>query len=171
MYYGRNRMRTIRVSLLNPRPHRPRYWTFFRGATAARAMQWNLRQCRFQRRPTCCAASRLSRSNVRRNRRSESLLNTYKQLLALRRANPVLIRGDLAVLDGLPRDVLAYHRFDQDSQALVLLNMGTAPAKIDLPAGHPGWHLLWGSSPRAATAFSEKSLELQADEALILAAH
>jgi hypothetical protein len=72
------------------------------------------------------------------------------------------------VLDGMPRDVLAYRRADQGSQALVLLNMGISRAKVNRPAAEKPRRVLWGSRPRAGEALTGDRVNLAGNEALIL---
>jgi len=175
MYYGEEiGMRDIRVSrsqILDPIGRR--YWPFFKGRDGCRApMQWDASAAAgFSPAQTWLPVhpDYRERNVAAQSAQPDSLLNTYRQLLALRRANPVLVRGDLDLLDGLPRDVLAYRRTFKGSQALVLLNMGTAPAKIDLPAAEKLRRLLWSSHPHTGEALNGDGLTLAGNQALILA--
>lgn len=71
--------------------------------------------------------------NVESQRSDEnSLLNTYKALLHLRRSNPALREGALELVDepAANRDLLAYHRRHEKATALVAINLATRPATL-----------------------------------------
>lgn len=73
--------------------------------------------------------------NVDRQRsEAGSILQLYRELLALRRATPALERGDMRWLPA-PDDVLAYERREGPSRALVALNLGETSSEVALPAG------------------------------------
>ena len=61
-----------------------------------------------------------------------SLLHLYRELLALRRAEPALHAGDFERLDA-PPGVFAFERRAGASRALVALNFGDGPAEVALP--------------------------------------
>jgi glycosidase len=68
---------------------------------------------------------------------SHGLRDWYRGLIALRRAYPALHGHDVRLIDASPKDqVLAYVRPAQgaDKNVLVLLNYGSAPARVRLPA-------------------------------------
>lgn len=64
-----------------------------------------------------------------------SLLNLYRSLAALRRAEPALNRGAYEEVDFGAADVLAYRRTQSESDGfLILLNFGSQTHEIDLAA-------------------------------------
>jgi alpha-glucosidase len=89
-----------------------------------------------------------------------SVLNLYRALLALRRAEPDLQGGDLRFLDSGDADVLVYARGDRH---LVALNFAPAPRRIVLPG--PARLVL---STRADRESVDDQLELDADEGVVL---
>jgi alpha-glucosidase len=88
------------------------------------------------------------------------VLNLYRALLALRRAEPDLQGGDLRFLDSGDADVLVYARGDRH---LVALNFAPAPRRIVLPG--PARLVL---STRADRESVDDQLELDADEGVVL---
>jgi alpha-glucosidase len=72
------------------------------------------------------------RTNVASLRADEtSILYLYRRLLAARRASPGLVSGDFAWLDA-PDDVLAWRRRSDGDERVVAVNMGSAPARLDV---------------------------------------
>jgi alpha-glucosidase len=76
-----------------------------------------------------------------------SLLNLYRALLHLRRESAALSAGTLTPLDTLPPTVLGYVRQLREEAITVLLNFGTAPVEITLPAPRT---ILLATDPRCA---------------------
>jgi alpha-glucosidase len=72
----------------------------------------------------------------------DSLLNFFKQLIQVRKAQPALQRGDFTALVENPRHFLAYSRTYQDDQVLVVLNFSSREVIYDLPDGT--WISLFG---------------------------
>ncbi len=64
--------------------------------------------------------------------RPDSLLNWYKQLIALRNTNPALERGKLTVLESGERSVLAFSRELNEQRLLILANFASSAKEIDL---------------------------------------
>lgn len=63
-----------------------------------------------------------------------ALLNFYKQLIKIRKENPVLVYGDLEfVLVDDTNQVLAYSRFDNDNEVIVVFNKSENNKKIEIP--------------------------------------
>ena len=63
-----------------------------------------------------------------------SLLHLYRDLIALRRDTPALYAGSYRTLAS-PPEVLAYERVAPGSRAVVALNFGTEPRRVDLGSG------------------------------------
>ena len=74
-----------------------------------------------------------------------SLLNWYRQLIALRRSNRALQNGRMVMLDPKNASVLSYARVAEDGAAVIVsLNMSPQPQSVSLdlaPAGVHGAHL------------------------------
>jgi len=69
----------------------------------------------------------------------DSLLNWYKQLIALRRSNQALYGGRMVFLDQRNASVLSYMRVDKSGKAvLVAMNMTGAPQSVSLDPGNEG---------------------------------
>ena len=60
-----------------------------------------------------------------------SLLNVYKQLLAVRRANPALVEGDYRPLHEKSQDYLAFLRLTEAQTCLVVLNFSEKAIPLD----------------------------------------
>ena len=60
-----------------------------------------------------------------------SILNWYKGLLALRRANPALLDGDYIALNENDPNVLSYLRMTKDDAVLVVINVSPAPQTVN----------------------------------------
>ncbi len=90
--------------------------------------------------------------------RHGSMLTLYRELLTLRRAEPVLSIGDIELLD-LGADILAYRRSHGDKRLLIALNLSAEPRTSPLPAGE----LLLSTIDHGAFEGS-----LRADEGIIL---
>jgi alpha-glucosidase len=69
-----------------------------------------------------------------------SILNFYRQLLAMRHTEPALLEGDYFALNDDDPNVLSYLRRYKDEAILVILNMSATPQQVRLnlsPAGFP----------------------------------
>jgi len=94
-----------------------------------------------------------------------SLLNLYRQLIALRRTTPALSRGTYRRLDA-PPEVLAYERHHGDSRAFVALNFGDEPARLELPEAQVADGLC--SRPASSLPARVGAIELEASEGVVL---
>ena len=63
------------------------------------------------------------------NKDPNSVLNYFRKVVRLRKANPVLVYGKYTVLDKTNPDVYAYTREGNGQKILVLLNFSSAPAR------------------------------------------
>lgn len=97
-----------------------------------------------------------------------SILTLYRQLLAVRRAFPVLALGDVALLDA-EGDVLAYARGHGDERLIVALNLGGRPQRLDLPDWASSYRPILSTS-RQTTLVDDGALQLRSDEGVILGA-
>ena len=62
---------------------------------------------------------------------TNSILNWYKQLLALRRSTPALLDGDYIALSENDANVLSYLRKTKNDAVLVVINMSAAPQTVN----------------------------------------
>lgn len=94
-----------------------------------------------------------------------SLLNLYRQLIALRHAMPCLMRGEYHPIRSR-NDVLAYRRSLGDEHILVLLNIADEPRRWDCDA--PGDCLL-STDPARQRGPLGRTVQLLANEGMIIA--
>jgi alpha-glucosidase len=104
-----------------------------------------------------------------------SILATYRSLIALRAATPVLQVGALRLLEADDADVIAYVRETSHALVLVLFNVGRRPARQRLPAADSplGWRCRFGTSmltPSPRVIEPDVVVDLAPDEALVLEA-
>lgn len=69
-----------------------------------------------------------------------SILNYYRQLLALRHTNRALLDGDYVPLNENDKNVLSFMRNYKGSVVLVVLNMSILPQKVNLGLASKGLH-------------------------------
>jgi alpha-glucosidase len=72
----------------------------------------------------------LTRNVAAQDADAQSILNLYRDLLALRRATPALAVGDFALVDA-PNGVLAYRREHDGKPLLILLNLTSNAITVD----------------------------------------
>ncbi len=106
---------------------------------------------------------RLNVESQRANHRS--LLNFYRQLIALRRESPALMRGTYRS-PLRPIDVWAYERAAEGQRMLVVLNFFSRPAEFQLIGS---WRVRLSSEARPDSAVAG-TLTLGPNEAVILEA-
>ncbi|HHZ19195.1 MAG TPA: alpha-glucosidase [Firmicutes bacterium] len=63
----------------------------------------------------------------------DSVLNYYKKLLRLRRANPVFVYGDYSPVAESDPNIFAYYRSLDDQRVLVILNFSSSYQRFELP--------------------------------------
>lgn len=68
---------------------------------------------------------------------ADSLLNTYRTLVRLRRSNTVLCEGSIEILEGpgIDEDTLAYRRDHDGDTLLIAINLGRTPTTLLNPTG------------------------------------
>lgn len=94
-----------------------------------------------------------------------SLLHWYRNLIRLRREEPVLRRGTLRRL-AQGSSVLGYVREHEGERVAVLLNFESKPRQAALPTGAT-WRVLMASARRPGDRIVGGPLELDADGVLI----
>lgn len=69
----------------------------------------------------------------------EDLFNYYKELIRIRKENPVLALGDLEylIVDD-ENEVLAYSRFDEENEVIVVFNTGEETQEVEVPKKFEG---------------------------------
>jgi alpha-glucosidase len=109
------------------------------------------------------------RNVIAQSAAADSVLSFYRRLLWLRRETPALHGGAQALLDLADADVLGYVRWTGGAAALVLLNLGSQQADVDVPpaGSERTWRVALSTHERAAGAALSGTLELGALEALI----
>jgi alpha-glucosidase len=93
---------------------------------------------------------------------SNSMLNWYRQLIALRRTEPALYEGQYIGLNEGDPNVMAYLRKSAGERILVVLNMTAAPQRASFDAGKTGGSkgtVLLGSSQAKTVELNKVSLE------------
>jgi alpha-glucosidase len=103
---------------------------------------------------------------------SNSVLNVYRQVLAMRHKEPALVNGTYTALNEDDPNVLSYLRKHQDEAILVLLNMSNAPRKVKLNLESQGFtspklSVLLSTFQQPASAGTAEALELPPFGALI----
>ena len=98
-----------------------------------------------------------------------SMLTLFRQLTALRRAEPALNRGAIELIDVGVKDVLAYRRTAGSDGFVVVLNLGGKSQALDLAAvGAAAAEVVLSTDPdRQAGALTE-AFSLAAHEGVIL---
>jgi alpha-glucosidase len=68
-----------------------------------------------------------------------SILNFYRNLIALRKTNPALLEGDWVALNENDENVLAFLRHYKDQAVIVVLNMSPNPQKVSFDLSKQGF--------------------------------
>src|SRR3546814_11345138 len=76
---------------------------------------------------------------------ANSLWNTYRTLIALRKQHPVLINGQYEPLENGSRNVLTFLRTDGQQRALVAINFSADPEQLSVPLPANGGRMVYGS--------------------------
>jgi alpha-glucosidase len=107
--------------------------------------------------------------NVARQRQDPvSTLSFYRALLQLRREMPVLHRGDLAFVDKVPDDVIAYVRCADGQRVLVVINFKGNAYSLDLSAVGSEAKMLLSSQFTRQDGVDLKALPVEPHESLLL---
>jgi len=100
------------------------------------------------------------------SRDAGSMLTLYRRLIALRRRQPALNRGNYEALD-TEGEVLAYARNGEGQRLVVLLNFGASPAPIS-PALTPRQPIVLASTDAARAEFIQGPLVLAPCEGVVI---
>ncbi len=149
-----------------------RFWPFFKGRDGCRSpMQWTGEpKAGFTAgKPWLPFHPNSRERNVESQLQDPaSLLNLYRSLLRLRREYPALRRGDLTLLTGTPRAVLAFRRQSGAQSLYVILNFSPRPQHFshqDLAAGE--LELIFCSRPGKQKLGQDGELTLAGDQVAI----
>ena len=127
------------------------FWPFFKGRDGCRSpMQWTSENnAGFSTAdPWLPVHNNYPKRNVaNQSADSDSLLNTIKQLIQIRKAELALQRGNFVPIFDDPQYLLAFFRTYQEQQVLVVLNFSSRELLFEMPEGN--WVALFGAEPPA----------------------
>jgi alpha-glucosidase len=148
-----------------------KYWPLYKGRDGCRTpMQWDSTQnAGFSTgKPWMRVNSDFKSRSVEAQRAApKSLLSLYRQLIALRRQSPALVRGTYRALPR-PISVWAYERVTDDQRMLIALNFFSRPAQIGVE-GRGAWRVRLSSVERPESTVLNL-FSLAPNEAVILEA-
>ena len=173
LYYGEEiGMRDIslrRSEIMDP-PGK-KYWPFHKGRDGCRSpMQWDASEnAGFStENPWLPVHPNSEKRNVAAQQENEhSLFHFTRSLIALRKENITLLRGEFIPLKDMPRGVLAYLRKSDEETILVALNFSENMKKLILPK--KSWQILF--SENREDKITEDALLLLPHEVIILKAN
>jgi alpha-glucosidase len=178
LYYGEEiGMRDLsltREQILDPVGKR--YWPFNKGRDGCRGpMQWDASENAgfSQGTPWLPAAPDFGERSVAAQREDPgSLLNFYRQLIAVRRSSLALHSGSFELVGEPTRQVAAYLRQAERELVLVALNFTASPQVFSIPHALQSrpWKLLLSNRRSLPPDLISGQLNLKPDEALIIAA-
>jgi alpha-glucosidase len=115
------------------------FWPFYKGRDGCRApMQWTDEvNAGFSKTEPWLPVNEnfLKRNAQKLAEDPESILNFMKKIIAIRKNETALQRGDFISLVSDPKHILAYIRKYQDDQILVVLNFSSRELTYDIPKG------------------------------------
>jgi alpha-glucosidase len=174
LYYGEEiGMRDVKLKrseIMDP-PGKT-YWPIYKGRDGCRSpMQWDATpQAGFSKeRPWLPVHPNYTTRNVAAQlKQRNSLLNIYKQLIALRRQSIALRRGDFTFIDQASPDCLVYQRNHGMQRLLVALNFSHTPQNLELklPVCEK-WTQVFSTTPGMMKTGPLNTLKLQASQAVI----
>ena len=175
MYYGEEiGMRDIQLKRSQIKdPIGKYYWPFYKGRDGCRApMQWNATLNAGFSNVTPWLPIHpdyIQRNVLNQQKDTDSLYNFYRQLLALRKQYPTLVRGGFKPLKQRSKQVLIYEKKYKDQLALVALNFSKSKAKVNLAQSESRkWQLLISSKHKQLEILTNDLLNLEENEACIL---
>jgi alpha-glucosidase len=92
-----------------------------------------------------------------------SILNLYRKLIALRRAYPILVGGELRSITS-SGDLLSYERAAGNERLVIFLNFGESPIRVNAESGS----VLAGTPSRRGTDRVDSFVELKGSEGLVV---
>jgi alpha-glucosidase len=101
----------------------------------------------------------------------DSVLSTYRRLIALRRSNEALRSGTLRLATTGSPDVLAWHREAPGERLLIVANFADAPRDTHVPDEDATYRAIGGSHADPTAPADDGSLSLRPLEAVVLRAN
>jgi alpha-glucosidase len=92
-----------------------------------------------------------------------SILNLYRELIALRRAYPILVGGELRSITS-SGDLLSYERAAGNERLMIFLNFGESPIRVNAESGS----VLAGTPSRRGADRVDSFVELKGSEGLVV---
>ena len=100
----------------------------------------------------------------------DSVLSTYRRLIALRRSSAALRSGTLRLAQTESPDVLAWHREAPGERLLIVANFADGPRATHLPDGDVSYRAIGGSHADPTAPADDSSVSLRPLEAVVLRA-
>jgi alpha-glucosidase len=97
-----------------------------------------------------------------------SVLNFYRRLITLRRAQPALHKGDFQSIES-DKDVVAYRRMYQGIEIMVILNFASSVRQHKIDAGMP-WKVLLGTHRDSGSPVDKGTMAVYPYEVMVLGA-
>jgi len=149
-----------------------RYWPFYKGRDGCRTpMQWTTKQNAgfSDSDPWLPIHPDYADRNVEtQTEKPQSLLNFYRQVLALRREVPALSCGEMKFIGDLPGGVMGYERACENSRAVVLLNFRKTEAECRISDEKKMYLKTLSSKDGLYVKQNLSSVLLKGDEAIVL---
>lgn len=139
------------------------FWPFYKGRDGCRApMQWSddINAGFSKADPWLPVNKDFHERNVQNLEDDpNSILNFIKNIIAIRKNEPALQRGDFIPLVSNPKHILAYIRKYQGDQVIVILNFSSRELTFDLPEG--SWISLFDDEEIPADKFNIMPYQVQ----------
>jgi glycosidase len=100
----------------------------------------------------------------------DSVLSTYRRLIALRRSHEALRTGTLRLAETGSGDVLAWHREAPGERLLIVANFADAPRATQVPKEGASYRAIGGSHADPTGPAVDGSISLRPLEAVVLLA-
>ncbi|PRX26895.1 oligo-1,6-glucosidase [Orenia metallireducens] len=92
------------------------------------------------------------------NQEADSILNYYKELIALHKDNNALKRGDFKLYGEEDSHILAYTRTDEEREFLILLNISGDSVEYRIDEINQDWNLVIGNYVKQPESLSQNNL-------------
>ncbi|SNY43283.1 oligo-1,6-glucosidase [Orenia metallireducens] len=92
------------------------------------------------------------------NQEADSILNYYKELIALHKDNNALKRGDFKLYGEEDSHILAYTRTDEEREFLILLNISGDSVEYRIDEINQDWNLVIGNYAKQPESLSQNNL-------------
>lgn len=87
---------------------------------------------------------------------NEDIFSFYKKIISIRKENPVLAKGEMEFLEA-KENLLAYKRFDNENEIIVIFNMDKESRKFSLPEGYSYTNLFNDKSVKTSVKLKSES--------------